>query len=307
MNKTQQKLFTLQQKFTAQERLKQVLTPWMKKIMKQYRPGDVSVSKELIEDLRVLLRNFYSLTMTQVTRVDFYIYKQDESPWYIRLFQRIAKGLSVHIGQHQTIIEKSIEQTVTKYIQVVSKGVQIEKWENPKTILMNYLMNHRLTIAVTESQWAVETARSWVVKQVRDPLKNTLNTLITLIEQQDYSAVRKISKEANQLARLPLSVSQGEIITYITDDRVRLITPRTQSEVILSLQKRATQLEKNEKVWQALGDSKTRSSHSRADGQQKQIDEPFVLPGGLLQYPGDASLGASLSEIIGCRCATVYV
>jgi len=43
-------------------------------------------------------------------------------------------------------------------------------------------------------------------------------------------------------------------------------------------------------------------NHRAANGQQRPIDTPFTVSGERLMYPGDESMGASLGNIIQCRC-----
>lgn len=56
------------------------------------------------------------------------------------------------------------------------------------------------------------------------------------------------------------------------------------------------------KQWSISGLGNTRESHEEMDGVTVDQDEPFVLPGGMLLYPHDTSLGADASEIINCAC-----
>jgi len=60
------------------------------------------------------------------------------------------------------------------------------------------------------------------------------------------------------------------------------------------------------KVWVADLDEKTRAWHADADFQSVEWGEPFQVGGEQLQYPGDESMGASLENIINCRCTVVY-
>ena len=57
--------------------------------------------------------------------------------------------------------------------------------------------------------------------------------------------------------------------------------------------------------WIAASGGRTRDTHADADGQVVGMDEPFIIGGESLDYPGDPS--GSAAEIIGCRCAVGYL
>lgn len=61
------------------------------------------------------------------------------------------------------------------------------------------------------------------------------------------------------------------------------------------------------KEWRATDDSRTRDAHLEADGQRVPVDEPFIVDGEELMFPGDYSLGASPGNTINCRCTVVYI
>lgn len=54
------------------------------------------------------------------------------------------------------------------------------------------------------------------------------------------------------------------------------------------------------KTWVAVGDARTRDAHRHADGQIVGIDEPFMVDGEKLMYPGDQN--GSAGNVINCRC-----
>ena len=63
----------------------------------------------------------------------------------------------------------------------------------------------------------------------------------------------------------------------------------------------------SEKVWLTAGDEKVRASHSAIDGTVVKADDVFVTGmGGRMRFCGDMSLGADLSDVINCRCETIY-
>jgi uncharacterized protein with gpF-like domain len=59
------------------------------------------------------------------------------------------------------------------------------------------------------------------------------------------------------------------------------------------------------KRWIATNDDRTRDAHMEANGQIVGNDEPFVVGGEELMFPGDDSLGASGWNLYNCRCTRV--
>lgn len=59
--------------------------------------------------------------------------------------------------------------------------------------------------------------------------------------------------------------------------------------------------------WVAILDGKTRDAHAQADGQVVQHGQPFLVGGEKLRFPRDTGLGASMSNVAGCRCSSVPV
>lgn len=64
--------------------------------------------------------------------------------------------------------------------------------------------------------------------------------------------------------------------------------------------------ERFQKVWLSSRDIRVRDTHFAVDGQAVDLDAAFKLAGGSLRFPGDSTLGASASEIVNCRCTTIY-
>lgn len=62
---------------------------------------------------------------------------------------------------------------------------------------------------------------------------------------------------------------------------------------------------KLKKRWMATLDSHTRDTHAELDGQTVDIDEPFVVDGMEIMFPGDPNADPSL--VWNCRCTMVEV
>lgn len=66
-------------------------------------------------------------------------------------------------------------------------------------------------------------------------------------------------------------------------------------------------LARKQKKWVAILDTRTRHAHAEADNQVVNFAEPYTVGGQSLMYPGDQSLGASLDNVINCRCSSVII
>lgn len=58
------------------------------------------------------------------------------------------------------------------------------------------------------------------------------------------------------------------------------------------------------KEWVAAEDHRTRETHDEADGQVVAMDDPFIVGGVPLMFPGDPDGPAE--EVINCRCVVAY-
>jgi len=122
------------------------------------------------------------------------------------------------------------------------------------------------------------------------------------------STRKRINKAIQRNAETSGSTADlvNELRRYVGGARATTIA-RTESQAAAQ----AGQLEvaKNvgvvlKKVWVSAEDDRTRPAHNEADGQTVDLDEPFIVDGEELMFPGDPS--GSAANIINCRCAVVY-
>lgn len=59
------------------------------------------------------------------------------------------------------------------------------------------------------------------------------------------------------------------------------------------------------KEWVSQGDHRVRPAHLEADGQTRPLSETYEVGGEQLLYPRDMSHGASIGNVIRCRCSSV--
>lgn len=307
---SEQRSAALTAKLAGELRLSRMLVDYVNDVVRSYRIGQSTISEDSITVLSEILKKANYITCKSVLGFDLREYKQEPDENILEsIYSAIALKMFDLSIQHQNKSLVSIVSTTTDHISKVSNLAAPEQWSprEAKAALRNYVNNQRLTIAVTETQWTVETARNTAVITVNDPLKNSVARVVEYIEGGDYNSARRLSRQVMKLAKLPLSVSQGDLVRTISDNRDRLLTPITQGEAIANVRKKARALDKRGKQWETIGDSKVRESHINANGQTKEVEEAFEVGGSLLQYPGDGSLGAPLAEIINCRCVSAYM
>ncbi len=61
-----------------------------------------------------------------------------------------------------------------------------------------------------------------------------------------------------------------------------------------------------EKIWMDRMDERVRPHHIDARGQRVRFDDPYIVMGERLMFPGDRSLGASAVNVINCRCSSLF-
>ena len=130
----------------------------------------------------------------------------------------------------------------------------------------------------------------------------TRNQILRAIEigEKDGIGVRKTAKLISERTKGAIARSRATTIARTeTHAAASYATHEATKELNLPLQK---------KRWVSVSDSRTRSGHSAANGQEVGIDEKFIVPfrgeGVKMNYPHDGSGGAGNN--INCRCVAIY-
>lgn len=153
--------------------------------------------------------------------------------------------------------------------------------------------------------------------------KDAVNRLIAenpeILPYKEIDPAKDIPWNMRQLQReLTKSIIQGEAIADIAK-RFRKVAEMSRAASIRNArtavnsaqnagryksQQRAAKMGiEFEREWRATFDKRTRPSHRHADGQRVGINEPFVVEGFEMMYPGDMSAPAHL--VYNCRCTVV--
>jgi len=155
----------------------------------------------------------------------------------------------------------------------------------------------------------------------------------SVFEYMDGAGLQKIKtisattrKDAERILRKIIEQSRVDGLNeFDTADRIRRQLPsqmvtsgRFRAETIArtevhgaanwsSLQEAKPLADRIVKVWGAFPDADTRQSHREADGQVRELEQPFEVGGIPLQEPGDPMAGDDAAgEVINCRCTILY-
>lgn len=149
-------------------------------------------------------------------------------------------------------------------------------------------------------------------------------SFITQTNQSDYTeAFQKATAQAEeQFQETGVSLSTAAIAALAGIQLRRLFNGRVGAIANMQTQAPAEEAKKREavsiaraegtptetidKTWLTVGDERVRIAHILANGQSRPENAAFTVAGENLRYPGDNSLGASIGNVINCRCSALY-
>jgi hypothetical protein len=146
---------------------------------------------------------------------------------------------------------------------------------------------------------AIKDRANLIGKDVRDNI--VFSDLKRLVAQGLYYEGMSPSQIVSRIGLL-----FKDSITPYRADRIA----RTESLVASEFGLHQTYLESGvpEKKWEAILDMATRPEHRAAHYLLPiKTDEPYIVGGEKMMFPGDQSLGATVENIVNCRCDSVPI
>ena len=135
-------------------------------------------------------------------------------------------------------------------------------------------------------------------------IQDTTRALFTGIQSNAQKAIRLAAQEgwgAERTAREIMKL-QGQMDKYKAMRIARTEVMRASNEGAMEgVAEFDIQLKK---VWIATNDGRERDSHGVMDGVSVEMNEPFIVDGEQMEYPGDPD--ASPENTINCRCAVAF-
>lgn len=211
---------------------------------------------------------------------------------------------NVTIGTYEALINTNITEAKVKsmllevytvigydYGNKVRKS--IEKIKKEDTVLFNrYLLEKILVFLSSEGGQKIVSIQQTLIEDVVKAIKEQLEGKGSLIDLRDV--IFEIGRKANTFYKWQaLRIARTE-----TTSASNFAAMATAENSDLELQKE----------WLSVNDDRTRRSpfnHFVMDGVIVDFDQPFIVNGEKLQYPGDTP--ASAGNVINCRCGIAFV
>jgi len=175
-------------------------------------------------------------------------------------------------------------------------NLQLETKQISETVdsdIMQYIMSHSIEnagIILATTQKELQTIVAGVL--VNSALQDIPLTNLQIGNQIKENFINKTGKRVETIA-----ITE----TNTTAERIKYIEANAFQSVINESPSPAKLVD----TWNTTLDERTRASHVAADRQEVTHGRPFTVQGQLLRFPGDTALGASLDNVINCRCSAI--
>lgn len=289
-----------------EKKFKPIFNAWQADAIKSFREQmaqgapTLLLPEELKQDLAKILTNHYQeVSEAFIPGTSFPAVKQDvienpvggpaegendneDDPFIGLVLQKIEQdvhdGVAVNLPVHAGSIINTTEQ--------IGNNARSDSFEEDgeldvfgaAAIMSARMAGRSTTVSVTETEWISQYSEN-VAIEVTSPLTMTA----TESQLKDLQSVSpNVRLKTTNIPKLFAVGTAGEIDLF----RRQLTNPQ--------------------KMWVTMGDKKVRTTHRVMEGVMIGLNHAFQLAGGLMMYPTDSSLGASLKEIYGCRCHLFY-
>jgi len=287
------------------------------KVLKELKEKQAfSKRRILTKEQRKMLWNGYDKILTAYEKIMRRQVKQ--------FFNEQLKTIKEKIKQYFLSLEKEFDIKSLNAKKIVKEIYDIDYWQNRFLVLTRALMydiiktgGERALAMVLEGKkqedYVLDMSRvevykwldEWAGRRVRGIQETTRDRLIEVIEEgikkgiEEGESIVQIEKRIEKMIENDFALSVPRRLEYI----VRTETLGAMNFGHICGYEQSGVVEGKE--WLATMDERVRDAHAEADGQIVGMDEPFVVGGEALEYPGDPA--GSPENVINCRCTVLPV
>lgn len=210
----------------------------------------------------------------------FDIYKADWKSLLNRHYLRVHSAFKNMVRTEQTIKQEDDESNEDEVLGALLLWRQMQSERSAGTIMTTNERNMRDSLMEAQEELTREGK----------PLdsRSIAALAIVFLRRKFRRRTQIIAEYETQLAAEKSKLTQAESIAGVLG--------RGFPRVVIAVSK----------VWRTMRDERVRPNHRAAEGQVRPVNQPFDVGGQKLMYPGDWSLGATASNLMGCRCVSIY-
>ena len=250
-----------------------------------------------------------------------------------RKLKEAAKQLNAKLR-----LERKLASKMRKFLKRQANDFY-RKWEDNRGLLdafdsieelSDILEDHYINTANKFSPYIVDQINTAMRNNGEEPINKDdpglLLALLLFMQSSVRESAVKISETSNKEISASMREFEGDATKARKKQRARAL-PRSETIAATETQKaaegsKAATLEAGQdiaragaiaaivfqsvKTWFTRQDGKVRPAHDAALFQEVRSEETFLVGGQELLYPGDTSFGASMWNIINCRCVAIY-
>jgi len=212
----------------------------------------------------------------------------------------IAPSASEYSNAWQDLLRKHYNRTQNTFLGNVQDQVGTDLTPDQSDFLLLALLDYRTKRAVAQESFITDTNDKNMflsMQEARQSLEESgeVVTNRTLAAAATAILSRKQKGRVEGIATLETQAPAESTKLF----EARSLSGMAPSPDVVPIDQvfRPTEAKLN-KAWIDIGDKVTRASHRAARNQAVKIDEPFIVQGQQLNYPGDNSLGATIDNTI---------
>lgn len=147
-----------------------------------------------------------------------------------------------------------------------------------------------------------------IVNTTQNDLDRSLTKAITDVLQEQPTAAVLSNAQVSRALGKNMRVTTGGRSTTIGQNETSIATEGAKNIESMSIDTLASDVVNVRKMWITVGDDRVRPqqggnfNHVAADRQLVDEEDSFIVSNQRLMFPTDTSLGASLGNVINCRC-----
>ncbi len=239
-------------------------------------------------------------------------YKKANNNIKLELIKLEEKGLLTYTDMQNYNRLKSLQEKIRSEINELQKSTG-KTLTTEQMTLYESARDYSFDVLSTQAETRIDI--DLLPKEaIKEAVKNPLDYVGAVQRNADNAAnmIKKINQ--NILTGLIQGKSYAKIATGINKDMdlgyknslriARTEAHRVREKGTLNAYEEAKEMGLQiVKVWSSAKDDRTREAHIEANGQEVEIDEPFIVDGEELMFPGDPS--GSAENVINCRCSMI--